>query len=42
MLVRERDASEEAPLSRVHKPVVGMVASAMADYHHLSSDGWRV
>ena len=31
MLVRERDASEEASLSGVHVPVVGMVAPAMAD-----------
>ena len=42
MLVRERDASEEAPLGGVHKPVIGMVAPAMADDHHLPSDGWRV
>ena len=42
MLVRERDASEEAPLGGVHEPVIGMVAPAMADDHHLPSDGWRV
>ena len=33
VLVRERDASEEAPLSGVHKTVIGMVAPAMADDH---------
>ena len=42
MLVQERDASEEASLSGVHVSVIGMVAPAVADYHHLSSDGWRV
>ena len=41
MLVRERDASEEAPLGGVRIPVIGMVAPAMADDHHLPSDGWR-
>ena len=33
MLVRERDASEEAPLSGVHKPVISMMAPAVADDH---------
>ena len=39
MLVRECDACEEAPLSGVCVPVVGMMAPAMTDDYHLSSDG---
>ena len=42
MLVRERDASEEAPLGGVRVPVVGVIAPAMTDDDHLASDGWGV
>jgi len=39
MLVRERNASEKAPMGGVRIPVVGVVAPAMADDDHLTSDG---
>ena len=39
MLVRERDAGEEAPLGGVYVPVVGVMAPAMTDDDHSASDG---
>ena len=42
MFVGERDAREEAPLGGAHVPVVGVMAPAITDDHHLSSDGWRI
>ena len=39
MLVRECDASEEAPLGGVRVPVVGVMAPAVANDYYLASNG---
>ena len=41
MLVRECDACEEAPLSGVCVPVIGVMAPAMTDDYHLASNRGR-